>query len=113
MCLPLTRYRRSVERLATETSHPEWLVKEWADAYGFEAAEKFAGSISFRRSRRSASIRMKSDRAELLAQMDAEGIEVEKGDLAEDAVKLLKGTIAVNSFLPRTAKYPSKMKAQC
>lgn len=29
-----------VLRLSTETSHPEWLVKEWVEAYGFEAAEQ-------------------------------------------------------------------------
>lgn len=101
-----------VRRLATETSHPEWLVKEWADAYGFDAAEKICRIHLIPPKQTLRVNQMKADRAELLDQMAAEGIEVEKGDLAEDAVKLLKGSIA-GTHSSKTAKYPSRMRAPC
>lgn len=87
-----------VLRLATETSHPEWLVKEWADAYGFDAAEKICRIHLIPPKQTLRINQMKTDRAEILDQMAAEGIEAEKGDLAEDAVKLVKGTIAGTHF---------------
>ncbi|MEG7281824.1 16S rRNA (cytosine(967)-C(5))-methyltransferase RsmB [Bacillus sp. 0909A] len=87
-----------VLRLATETSHPEWLVKEWVAAYGFDAAEKICRIHLIPPKQTLRVNQMKTDRAEILDQMAAEGIEAEKGDLAEDAVKLVKGTIAGTHF---------------
>lgn len=39
---PAERIRDPLERLAVETSHPAWLARRWAGAFGFEEARAFA-----------------------------------------------------------------------
>lgn len=39
---PAANLADPVERLAIETSHPGWLIKRWADAFGMEEATAFA-----------------------------------------------------------------------
>ncbi|MGM0749188.1 MAG: 16S rRNA (cytosine(967)-C(5))-methyltransferase RsmB [Bacillota bacterium] len=90
-----------VTRLATETSHPEWLVKEWAETYGFDAAEKICRIHLVPPKQTLRVNQMKKDRDELLESLAAEGIEAEKGDLSPDAVKLLKGSIAGSRFFKK------------
>lgn len=101
-----------VERLAVETSHPEWLVREWTDAYGFEAAEQICRIHMIPPKQTIRVNRLKHDRDTLLSRLNEAGIEAEEGDLSEDAVKLQKGTIASTPF-SKKAKSPYKMKAQC
>ncbi|MBY8912242.1 16S rRNA (cytosine(967)-C(5))-methyltransferase RsmB [Bacillus sp. YC2] len=88
-------------RLSTETSHPEWLVKEWAEAYGFEAAENIC-SIHLVPPKQTLRVnQIKADRETVLKEMMDEGIEAETGDLSPDAIKLLKGNIAKTKFFQR------------
>ena len=87
-----------VERLAVETSHPEWLVREWTDAYGFEAAEQICRIHMIPPKQTIRVNRLKNDRDTLLSRLNEAGIEAEEGDLSEDAVKLQKGTIASTPF---------------
>ena len=39
---PASAITDPVERLSIETSHPQWLVKRWIDAFSFETASEFA-----------------------------------------------------------------------
>ncbi|AJC24003.1 MULTISPECIES: 16S rRNA (cytosine(967)-C(5))-methyltransferase RsmB [Bacillus] len=87
-----------VLRLSTETSHPEWLVKEWVEAYGFEAAEKIC-RIHLSPPKQTLRVNhIKSDRDAVLNEMENAGLEAEAGDLSPDAIKLLKGSIANTAF---------------
>ncbi|ARW38852.1 16S rRNA (cytosine(967)-C(5))-methyltransferase RsmB [Bacillus amyloliquefaciens] len=83
-----------VLRLSTETSHPEWLVKEWVEAYGFETAEKICRIHLVPPKQTLRVNRIKADKETLLNEMENAGLEAEAGDLSPDAIKLLKGSIA-------------------
>ncbi|WP_438421904.1 16S rRNA (cytosine(967)-C(5))-methyltransferase RsmB [Bacillus siamensis] len=85
-------------RLSTETSHPEWLVKEWVEAYGFEAAEKICRIHLVPPKQTLRVNHIKADREKLLNEMENAGLEAEAGDLSPDAIKLLKGSIANTEF---------------
>ncbi|MGX4296009.1 16S rRNA (cytosine(967)-C(5))-methyltransferase RsmB [Bacillus sp. JK62] len=87
-----------VLRLSTETSHPEWLVKEWVEAYGFEAAEKICRIHLIPPKQTLRVNHIKSDRETVLNEMENAGLEAEAGDLSPDAIKLLKGSIANTTF---------------
>ncbi|MED1741770.1 16S rRNA (cytosine(967)-C(5))-methyltransferase RsmB [Bacillus swezeyi] len=87
-----------IERLAVETSHPEWLVREWTDAYGFEAAEQICRVHMIPPKQTLRVNTLKNDRDGLLKRLSEAGFEAEAGDLSKDAVKLLKGTIAASPF---------------
>ncbi|MFA1781412.1 16S rRNA (cytosine(967)-C(5))-methyltransferase RsmB [Bacillus velezensis] len=87
-----------VLRLSTETSHPEWLVKEWVEAYGFEAAEQICRIHLIPPKQTLRVNHIKSDRETVLNEMENAGLEAEAGDLSPDAIKLLKGSIANTSF---------------
>ncbi|MEG9461579.1 MULTISPECIES: 16S rRNA (cytosine(967)-C(5))-methyltransferase RsmB [Bacillus amyloliquefaciens group] len=87
-----------VLRLSTETSHPEWLVKEWVEAYGFEAAEKICRIHLIPPKQTLRVNHIKSDRETVLNEMEKAGLEAEAGDLSPDAIKLLKGNIANTAF---------------
>ncbi|MGG0526033.1 16S rRNA (cytosine(967)-C(5))-methyltransferase RsmB [Bacillus pumilus] len=82
-----------VKRLSIETSHPLWLVQEWVQSYGFEAAKSMC-RIHLVPPKQSLRVnRMKTDRAALQQELLDAGIETELGDLSEDALKLMKGSI--------------------
>ncbi|UZD75674.1 16S rRNA (cytosine(967)-C(5))-methyltransferase RsmB [Bacillus siamensis] len=85
-------------RLSTETSHPEWLVKEWVEAYGFEAAEKICRIHLVPPKQTLRVNHIKADRETMLDKMENAGLEAEAGDLSPDAIKLLKGSIANTEF---------------
>ncbi|MEC3841070.1 16S rRNA (cytosine(967)-C(5))-methyltransferase RsmB [Bacillus amyloliquefaciens] len=87
-----------VLRLSTETSHPEWLVKEWVEAYGFEAAEKICRIHLVPPKQTLRVNQIKADKETLLNEMENAGLEAEAGDLSPDAIKLLKGSIANTEF---------------
>lgn len=87
-----------VLRLSTETSHPEWLVKEWVEAYGFEAAEKICRIHLVPPKQTLRVNHIKADRETMLDKMENAGLEAEAGDLSPDAIKLLKGSIANTEF---------------
>ncbi|MFF2414565.1 16S rRNA (cytosine(967)-C(5))-methyltransferase [Bacillus sp. Nf3] len=82
-----------VKRLSIETSHPLWLVEEWVQAYGFEAAENMCRIHLVPPKQTLRVNRMKTDRTALQQKLMDAGIETELGDLSEDALKLMKGSI--------------------
>jgi 16S rRNA (cytosine967-C5)-methyltransferase len=82
------------ERLAVETSHPLWLVEEWIEEFGLEAAKKMC-EVNLLPPVPAARVNVdKLTVKQALQMLKEEGIEAEAGDLSEDAVKLKKGNIA-------------------
>ncbi len=37
-------FENDIEKLSVETSHPQWIIKNWIDQFGFEDTQKFADS---------------------------------------------------------------------
>ncbi|WP_144556682.1 16S rRNA (cytosine(967)-C(5))-methyltransferase RsmB [Bacillus pumilus] len=86
-----------VNRLSIETSHPLWLVQEWVQSYGFEEAESMCRIHLVPPKQTLRVNRIKTDRAALKQKLLDAGIETELGDLSEDALKLMKGSIVSTS----------------
>lgn len=87
-----------VKRLSIETSHPLWLVQEWVEAYGFEAAESMCRIHLVPPKQTLRVNQMKKTRTALQQELMDAGIETELGDLSEDALKLMKGSIVSTPF---------------
>ncbi|MRX73352.1 16S rRNA (cytosine(967)-C(5))-methyltransferase RsmB [Bacillus lacus] len=83
-----------LEKISVETSHPYWLVKQWADEAGIEEARRMC-EINLQPPIQTARInRMRTTMADLLVLLEQEGISAEKGDLSQDSIKILKGNLA-------------------
>ncbi|MBO9130209.1 16S rRNA (cytosine(967)-C(5))-methyltransferase RsmB [Bacillus sp. 165] len=85
------------KRLAIETSHPLWLVQEWIEAYGLDAAKKMC-EVNLLPPDATGRVNVsKLTVTEALHTLEQEGIEAQPGDLSEDAIKIKKGNIAHTS----------------
>ncbi|KXG10500.1 16S rRNA (cytosine(967)-C(5))-methyltransferase RsmB [Anoxybacillus rupiensis] len=82
-----------VERLAVKTSHPYWLVKRWASQYGLQETEKIcmANLTAPKQTARVNTVLATVD--EVIAMLEEEGTEVERGELAEEAIRAKKGNL--------------------
>lgn len=81
-------------RLSVETSHPLWLVESWVDQYGLKTAEKMC---QVNNTPPSVTARVNTARISVehaLDMLHEEGIEAERGELAEDAIILKAGSLA-------------------
>jgi 16S rRNA (cytosine967-C5)-methyltransferase len=76
---PTAEIADDFEKLSIKTSHPLWLIKKWAQEFGFEETERLAEAnnripqISFRANRRNEN--------DLLRQLDEAGIEYHNSNL--------------------------------
>ncbi|MBU8907062.1 16S rRNA (cytosine(967)-C(5))-methyltransferase RsmB [Desertibacillus haloalkaliphilus] len=89
----------SVERLAVETSHPEWMIKRWVRQFGEEDTKAMC---EVNLTPPSVTVRVNSARTtvkEMLVHLREEGVTVEHGDLSSDAIKVVKGNVThTNAF---------------
>lgn len=82
------------ERLAVETSHPKWLVQEWIEEYGIDAARKMC-EVNMLPPVPTARVNVsKTTVEEALVMLKEEGVEARRGELAEDAILIEKGNVA-------------------
>lgn len=82
------------ERLAVETSHPKWLVQEWIEEYGIDAARKMC-EVNMLPPVPTARVNVsKTTVEEALVRLKEEGVEARRGELAEDAILIEKGNVA-------------------
>lgn len=90
----LDEIKSSEKRLAIATSHPEWLVKEWIEAYGIETAQKMC-EVNLLPPVPTARVNVaKVSVEEALKTLETEGIQAKYGDLSEDAIQIEKGNVA-------------------
>lgn len=83
-----------VERLATETSHPLWLVKRWVAQLGFEKAKKMC-EINLTAPLQTARVNTtKIKRDKCIEVLTEEGYEVEPSAIIPEAIKCLRGNLA-------------------
>lgn len=81
------------ERLATQTSHPIWLIKLWIKQFGMEKTEQMAHANN---ERVNVTIRVNGVRGtkeELKQKLEEEGIECQDGSLSPDALVITKGNV--------------------
>lgn len=83
------------ERLAIRTSHPLWLVDKWVKQFGFSETEKMCEANLIPPSQTARVNQMKVGVNDLIEQLNANDIPVRRGDLSEDAIKGLKGNLAL------------------
>lgn len=83
------------ERLAIRTSHPLWLVDKWVKQFGFSETEKMCEANLIPPSQTARVNQIKVGVNDLIEQLNANDIPVERGDLSEDAIKGLKGNLAL------------------
>jgi 16S rRNA (cytosine967-C5)-methyltransferase len=85
----------SVERLAIKTSHPKWLVDKWVKQFGYEETAKMCEVNLMPPSQTARVNQTKTTVDELFHDLTNKGIMVEHGDLSEDAIKGMKGNLAL------------------
>src|SRR5213076_2352795 len=83
-----------IERLAIETSHPEWLVKRWVQQFGFEKTKEM-GEMNLTAALQTARVnRTKTTREECAKRLEEEGFQVELSPIIPEAIRALKGNLA-------------------
>ncbi|WP_042348975.1 16S rRNA (cytosine(967)-C(5))-methyltransferase RsmB [Bacillus massiliigorillae] len=82
------------ERVAIETSHPLWLVKRWASQYGLDKTREMC-AFNLLPPQQTARINaMKTNRDEVIKQLEQEGYAVEASKVVPDAIICLRGNLA-------------------
>ncbi|OZM58546.1 16S rRNA (cytosine(967)-C(5))-methyltransferase [Lottiidibacillus patelloidae] len=81
------------ERLAIELSHPTWLIKRWLNQFGEEVTREMC-QVNLKPPQVTVRVnQMKANVDEMLTILSEEGLEVERGDLSEDAIKVITGNV--------------------
>jgi 16S rRNA (cytosine967-C5)-methyltransferase len=80
-----------IESLAIETSHPEFLVRRWIDAFGRDATEGILAANNRRRALQLLAGPGGAGRTRLAESLAAEGVETRPLELASDGLEVLDG----------------------
>ncbi|KKI92676.1 16S rRNA methyltransferase [Bacillus sp. SA1-12] len=91
----LEELRDPILNLSIKTSHPLWMVKKWVEQFGYEETEKMCEENLVPPSQTARVNQTKITVEELLEELQNKGIGIERGDLSEDAIKGLKGNLAL------------------
>jgi len=91
----INQIKDPVERLSIRTSHPKWMVEKWINQFGYDEAEKMCETNLIPPSQTARVNQMKASVNEIIEELQNSDISVEHGDLAVDAIKGLKGNLAL------------------
>lgn len=86
---PATDVADPLEKLAIETSHPQWLIQRWVESFGFDEAAALARAnneaapVAFRLT--SKALKTKSSSEQIIGELEAAGAEVSPSLVAPDA----------------------------
>ena len=86
---PATDVADPVEKLAIETSHPQWLIQRWVESFGFDEAAALAQAnneaapVAFRLT--SKALKTKNPSEQIIGELEAAGAEVSASRVAPDA----------------------------
>ncbi len=100
---PFEAIENPVERLATETSHPLWMIEAWVEQYGFEVAEDIAFANNTVPERTARINRTQTTDEEVLEELTDFGYAVEKHPYVDVAILLEEGSFA-SSFAFREGR---------
>ena len=83
-----------VERLAIETSHPEWLVLRWVNQFGYDKTKEMC-EVNLTAPLQTARVNLtKTTVRECIEDLDEEGFHVEKSTIIPEAIRALRGNLA-------------------
>ncbi|MFT8320887.1 MAG: 16S rRNA (cytosine(967)-C(5))-methyltransferase RsmB [Bacillus sp. (in: firmicutes)] len=86
-----------IEKLAVETSHPQWLVKRWVDQLGLEETRKMCELNLVAPTQTARVNTTKISREECLSQLEKEGYQVVASDVVPEGIHCVKGNLANSS----------------
>jgi len=82
-----------IERLAVESSHPEFLVRRWIDSFGMERAERLLAANNHRRRLHLLALPKGGGREAVAAKLAEEGVEVRSLALADQGLEVVRGDV--------------------
>ncbi|WP_018921302.1 16S rRNA (cytosine(967)-C(5))-methyltransferase RsmB [Salsuginibacillus kocurii] len=85
------KVKHPLEQLEIKTSHPRWILTLWEEGYGKGEAENIARSHLETPLLTIRTQTLKITRDDLMKKLEEEGFQVEKGNLAEEAILIQKG----------------------
>jgi len=86
---PATEVADPVEKLAIETSHPQWLIQRWVDAFGLAEtgalarANNEAAPVAFRLTTKA--LKSENPSTQIIGELEAAGAQVSRSRVAPDA----------------------------
>lgn len=98
---PLTEIGDEVERLAIETSHPQWLAARWVEMYGFEQARDMLheNNVPPLQTMRVNTTKITVDEA--LHILEREGVQAKRSEIMPQCIHLMSGTAARTSLFKK------------
>ncbi|WHY02331.1 16S rRNA (cytosine(967)-C(5))-methyltransferase RsmB [Neobacillus sp. DY30] len=93
----LDEVNNPIEKLSIETSHPEWLVKRWVNQFGFDRTKEMC-EVNLTAPLQTARVNLtKTTVREVIEDLDEEGFLVEKSPIIPEAIRALRGNLALSS----------------
>ncbi|WP_251549106.1 16S rRNA (cytosine(967)-C(5))-methyltransferase RsmB [Neobacillus muris] len=93
---PLEQIADRLERLAIETSHPDWLVKRWVAQFGFDKTKAMC-ELNLTAPLQTARVNLtKISRDDCVSLLEAEGYQLEKSPIIPEAIRSRKGNLAAS-----------------
>ena len=83
-----------VERLAIETSHPNWLVERWVESYGYEKTRAMLEENNVPPAQTARVNLTKATVEEVLTTLEREGIKAKRSEFVAECIYLLSGQAA-------------------
>lgn len=97
----LVDIKNPIERLSIQTSHPEWMVKQWVDNYGYDITKEICENSL---THKPISVRiqpLKIQKEEVIQQLKEEGFVVESSKLSSQGLIIKEGNILYSSLFKK------------
>ncbi|UJW58203.1 16S rRNA (cytosine(967)-C(5))-methyltransferase RsmB [Bacillus sp. A116_S68] len=86
-----------VERMAVETSHPEWLLKRWIEQYGKDKAHLIATANLATPVQSVRVNKVRISKQEVIALLKEDGLEIEESELIPESLRIKRGSVVKTS----------------
>jgi 16S rRNA (cytosine967-C5)-methyltransferase len=86
-----------VERMAVETSHPEWLLKRWIEQYGKDKARQIATANLATPVQSVRVNKVRISKQEVIALLKEDGLEIEESELIPESLRIKRGSVVKTS----------------
>ncbi|MCR6095986.1 16S rRNA (cytosine(967)-C(5))-methyltransferase RsmB [Salipaludibacillus agaradhaerens] len=86
-----------VERMAVETSHPEWLLKRWIEQYGKDKARQIATANLATPVQSVRVNKVRISKQEVIALLKEDGLEIEESELIPESLRITRGSVVKTS----------------
>ncbi|GIN83751.1 ribosomal RNA small subunit methyltransferase B [Heyndrickxia sporothermodurans] len=83
-----------IERIATETSHPKWMVSRWVSQFGIEKTKAMCQTNLLAPTQTARVNTTKATRNLVVEMLEGEGFEIQESPIVDEAIRCLKGNLA-------------------